>query len=335
MSDPRVEFGVNVNNRVPVLNPEEYPPWSMVELAREAEALGFDAVWVGDNFLARSRYECLTTLAVIAGATRRVKLGTAVLVGPLRHTLWLALTWASLDQLSGGRTILNLAVGGGVSEASEREVTREYAACGVPYRQRGRYLEDQIVVLRRLWTEEAVEHRSEFHVLDGVSLHPRPLQRPAPPIWLANNPQMYGVASPVVERMMRRVGRLADGWMTNAARPEQIRTFLAAIRAQAREAGRDPEAITPAYQMTLNINADRARARQEAVDYINRYYFTEYQEIGESYWHADPFGTPEQCAACIRGFIDAGVRSFSLRFASPDQVGQLRRFTESVLPALR
>lgn len=335
MPDRSIDFGVNVNNRVPVLNPVEYPPASMIELAREAEALGYDAVWVGDNFLARSRYECLTTLAVIAGATRRVRLGTAVLVGPLRHTLWLALGWASLDQLSGGRTILNLAVGGGVSEASEGEAMREYAACGVPYRKRGRYLEDQITVIRRLWTEDRVTHETEFHQFKDISLNPKPLRRPTPPIWLANNPQMYEVAAPVVDRMMRRVAYLADGWMTNAATPDQIRTFLDLIRAHARAAGRDPEVITPAYQMTLNVNPDRAHARREAVDYINRYYDTAFGEIGESFWRADPFGTPEECAACIREFIAAGIRSFSLRFASPDQVGQLRRFSELVLPALR
>jgi alkanesulfonate monooxygenase SsuD/methylene tetrahydromethanopterin reductase-like flavin-dependent oxidoreductase (luciferase family) len=331
-----VQFGVNVNTRVPILYPERYTAVDVVALAERVEALGYDGVWVGDNFFAKGRLESIATLAAIAGRTSRVTLGTSALILPLRNTVWFAISWATLDQLSGGRTIPNVCVGGGGAKLGGPLFAAEFEVAGVPYQRRGEVMDDQIRLLRHLWTQPGQPYRSEFHTVPALSVAPLPVQRPAPPIWITNNPQLVeGLERRVVERMLRRVARLADGWMTALATAEEFRALWDQIVAYAREAGRDPAALTPAYQMTLTVADSRAAAEAEALEYVNRYYGTAYTSIRDSMWGRDPFGTPADCVAAIRRLVDAGCRSLTLRFASRDQVGQVERFTAECLPALR
>lgn len=329
------EFGVNVNTRVPLLYPDSYPVAGMLELAEAAERLGFDSVWAGDNYFAKARHECIAVLSAIAARTRRVKLGTACLILPLRNTLWLAIGWATLDQISGGRTILNVCVGGGVKEAGGVHFTDEFRAAGVDHRKRGQLLADQIKLLRMLWTEEKVDCTSEFHDVQNVRLEPKPAQVPCPPIWISNNPQIFGVGSRQAEEMMKRVGTLADGWMSAVASPVEYRRYLTMVRDYAAKAGRDPMTIRAAYQMTLTLGRNRERARQEALEYVNRYYHTDFPSIEGSLWERDPFGTPEEVRDHILRMMEAGVETFCLRFASRDQRGQVELFSQEVLPALR
>ncbi|MBI4482797.1 MAG: LLM class flavin-dependent oxidoreductase [Acidobacteria bacterium] len=327
-------FGINLNTRAPLLYPEQFSSQRLLELAARAEELGYNSVWVGDNFLAKARLEAVTTLAAISAVTRRVRLGTASLIGPLRHTVWLAITWATLDQLAGGRTILSLCVGGGSAEHGGPGYTAQFDVAGVSYRERGTRLAEQVTLLRRLWTESEVTFRGRQHHLTQVTAAPRPYQRPCPPIWIANNPQVFDLSASVRERMMRRVGRLADGWMTCTATAGEFRQNWQQVQAFAHEAGRDTDRIVPAYQMTLNINPNPQRARSEALDFLNAYYGTSYGTVEEGSWHRDPFGSPQECVDKISALQEAGARTFILRFASPDQETQLQRFTEEVRPAI-
>ena len=331
----RIDFGVNVNTRCPVIYPEHYPAPRMVDLAEELERLGYDTVYAGDNYFSKPRLESTTTLAAIAGRTRRIKLATSALIAPLRNTVWLALGWSTIDLIANGRTILVACVGGGSAEAGGPEFTREFDVAGVPYAKRGAILEEQIEVLRRLWTEPRTTFKGQFHNLENIAFGPKPAQPGGPPIWIANNPQIFTLTSGLVERMLRRVGKVANGWQTCLATPEEYRGIYAQIQRYAKEAGRDPDAIVPSYQVLMNVNRDRAQARREALDFINRYYVTTYKSVEESMWERDPFGSPDDCIKKLRGIIDAGCRSFSFRFASPDQFEQVDRFTKEVLPALK
>ncbi|MBI3090778.1 MAG: LLM class flavin-dependent oxidoreductase [Candidatus Tectomicrobia bacterium] len=335
MSADRVHLGINVNNRVPVIFPQDYPPPRMLELAERAEALGYDYVFAGDNFFGTARYESLTTLAAIAARTRRVKLGTAILIATLRHTVWLALHWATIDQLSEGRTILNMAVGAASPEYEGGENEKEFAVAGVEKKTRGALLEEQVAVLRGLWTQERFTYHGKFHHLDAVPAGLRPRQVPCPPIWLANNPQIYAVGSKLRERMLRRVGRLADGWMTCTATQEEYRELWQAVRAYAAEYGRDPEALEPAYQMTVNVNPDRRQARAEALEYLNAYYVSSLKDLSDSFWRRDPFGSPQEIIDRVGGLVEAGCRHFIVRFASRHQFQQLDLFTQHVFERVR
>jgi alkanesulfonate monooxygenase len=331
-----VQYGVNVNTRVPILYPDHYSAADVVALAERVEALGYDGVWVGDNFFAKGRLESIGTLSAIASRTSRVTLGTSALILPLRNTVWFAISWATLDQLSGGRTIPNVCVGGGGARLGGPLFAAEFEVAGVPYHRRGDVMDEQITLLRHLWTQPGQPYRGEFHTVPALSVSPLPVQRPTPPIWITNNPQLVeGLERRVRERMLRRVARLADGWMTALATADEFRGLWGQIVAHARELGRDPATLTPAYQMTLTVAGSRAAAEAEALEYVNRYYGTAYTSIRDSMWGRDPFGTAEDCVAAIRQLIRAGVRSLTLRFASRDQVGQVERFTAECLPALR
>jgi alkanesulfonate monooxygenase len=335
MSARRLRFGLNLNNRAPLIYPGVVQPLDLVGLAREAERLGLDSIWVGDNLFSRYRFEAITTLAAVAVTTERVRLGTATLIAPLRQTIWLAIAWATLDQLAGGRTILTMSVGGGMNEEGSRVTKAEYELVGKPYERRGQILEEQLEVLRRLWSGDPVTYGGEFHRFDGFRLELLPAQRPAPPLWVANNPHFYGLPERVVARMLGRVARLADGWMTNAMRPEELRAMRDRIRNVAQAEGRDPDTIATAYQMTLAIGDDRADAERHALEYIGRYYNARLESLRDSPWgRTDPFGPPESCAAAIRALGDAGVGTFILRFAAADQAGQLERFVRDVRPRL-
>ncbi len=335
MAKANIDFGVNVNTRCAVIYPDRYSAAQLVNLAVLVEQLGYDTVYVGDNFFSKPRLESTTTLAAIASRTKRVKLATSALISPLRNTVWLALQWATVDQISNGRTVLVICVGGGSAEAGGPEFIREFEVAGVAYNKRGAIMEEQIEVLRKLWTEPVTTFTGQFHNLDQVALGPKPAQRPCPPIWIANNPQIFPLDSRIVERMLRRVATASDGWQTCLATPDEYRTMLERIWLYAEEAGREPQAITPSYQVLMNVNRDRKQARREALEFMNRYYVTTFGSIEESMWERDPFGTPDECIEKLRGIIDAGCRSFSFRFASPDQFEQVERFTKEVLPALK
>lgn len=335
MGHRSITFGINVNTRCSVIYPDVYPPTKLLEMAERVEALGYDTVVVGDNYFSKPRLEATTTLAAIAARTARVKLATSALISPLRNTVWLALQWATADLFSGGRTVLVVCVGGGSAEAGGPGFTREFDVAGVPYKRRGALMEEQIRVLRALWSDGPTTFHGEFHELEGITADPRPVQRPAPPIWIANNPQIFPLDSNIVVRMLRRVATMADGWQTCLATPQEYVAMLEQIRSYAAEAGRDPGSITPSYQVTLNVSDDRETARREALDFINRYYGTAYGSVEESMWERDPFGSPEEVTEKVGGILDAGCRDISVRFASHDQFGQLERFTEQVLPALR
>jgi alkanesulfonate monooxygenase SsuD/methylene tetrahydromethanopterin reductase-like flavin-dependent oxidoreductase (luciferase family) len=327
-----VHIGINVNTRVPLLYPAAYSEQALLALADTVEAEGYDSVWVGDSMFQKSRLEALTTLGALAARTSRVRLGTAALIAPLRHTVWLALSWATLDRLAGGRTILGLCVG---TERPQPGITGEFEAAGSALNRRGEQFTEQLVLLRQLWSAERVDYHGAHHSLSGVHSDLRPLQHPAPPLWIASNPHVGNLSPRLRTRMAQRVVAHADGWMTCTASAEEYQHCWAEIQEQARTAGRDAATLTPAYQMLCHIDNNRARARAIGVEFINRYYHSTYHAVDDARWGQDPYGTAEDCVAALRALAAAGCTYFIVRFAATDQREQLRRFTMDVLPAMR
>ncbi len=228
----------------------------LLALAERAEGLGFDSVWVGDSVLARPRHDPLTLLAAVAARTRRVEIGTAVLLPALRNPVLLAHQVATLDRISAGRLIL------GVGSASDvANIREEFEACGVPWEKRlGRMMEG-IRLCRALWRGEPVEHDGLWRVR-GATLGPTPHRPGGPPIWAAG-------ASP---NAIARIGRHLDGWFPNGHRPEAYAPTLAAMRDAALAAGRPAEAVTGAAYLTLAIEADAARAEARLDRFLAGYY---------------------------------------------------------------
>ena len=169
MTDRPPRFGVNLNNREPLIAPD-YTLSDLLSLAERAESLGFDSVWVGDSLFSKPRWEPITLLSAISQRTSRVKLGTACMVSGTRDPLYLALEWATLDQLSNGRTILGTGMGN-----PEDGVRREYAAVGLDFEQRARIFEEGLAVLRELWTTGETSSRAS--TMPSTTSHSSPAPR--------------------------------------------------------------------------------------------------------------------------------------------------------------
>jgi alkanesulfonate monooxygenase SsuD/methylene tetrahydromethanopterin reductase-like flavin-dependent oxidoreductase (luciferase family) len=330
-------FGVNLNNREPLIAPD-YDLGMLLDLSEVVEASGFDSVWVGDSLFSKPRYEPIALLAAISQRTSRVKLGTACMVSSTRNPLYLALEWATLDQISGGRTILGTGMGN-----PEEGVRREFEALGLDYVRRGSIFEEGLAVLRELWTTGSVTFQGRYFDFDEVAFYSgtemaplMPLQSP-PPIWVVSNPRLRGDAEDHVilrrlEVATRRILRYGDGWMTccRAQHPEELVDQLDWLRRSAERYEAEFERLVVSYQVTMNIGDSEEEARAAFGDYISKYYPELSQAMDLSDW--GPVGTPEQIADWIRAFADAGVHHFICRFGAIDQFGQVERFAREVLP---
>ena len=172
---PRIGYLLPTRESVMEGHPAAAP---LLALAERAEALGYDSVWVGDSLLARPRHEPITLLAGVAGRTKRVALGTAVLLPALRNPVVLAHQVATLDQVAEGRVILGVGIATDVPNIRD-----EFEAAGVPFDKRvGRMLEG-LRLCRALWTGEPVDWQGRWTVKHGT-LGPMPHRPGGPPIWI-------------------------------------------------------------------------------------------------------------------------------------------------------
>ena len=331
MSRMRAKFGLSLSNRAVLFE------WTAMEdllkAAQTAEESGFfHGVWVGDNFLSKPRIDSIVALSAIAARTQRVKLGTICMASfPLRHPVPLAIQWASLDVLSGGRTILGVCSGG--SDRLGPAYASELDAMGVASNERVGRLIEGIAILRRLWSERSVTHQGKYYSFADVKLLPKPVQSPLP-IFIALNPEEGQVDDAVVDRLMRRVGRHGDGWQTDATSPEAFRKRFDLIRHHAAQGGRDPSKLESCLHLMVNINEDRHKALAEAEEFFSLYYGagTISRENAEL-WVAH--GPPQAVAEKIESYIDAGCTMPVLRFASRNLAAQLERCISEVMPAFQ
>ncbi len=302
----------------------------LMALAREAEASGvFDALFVGDNLLAKPRLESVTLLSALAAVTRKVRLGTACMASfPLRNPIVLAAQWAALDNLSEGRALLVACIGGGGGHGVVGEFANEYRAFGIPTGERVGRLIEGIEVLRVLWSQDPATFHGKFFNFDRIAVRPAPIQQP-PPIWIANNPHAFQTKASVYKRVTERTGRLADGWMTTMATPEQFRSGWDAVREAAAAHGRDPAQMESCLYYNVHLG-EPGPAFAESKRFLDEYYNADFDRDFVEMWTA--FGSPAQCAEKINEFREAGVNLLSVRFAAYDQMAQLRRFIHEVVP---
>ncbi len=258
---------------------------AVVEIAQQAEALGYDSIWTTDHVMVQKGQEipyghileALTTLSYLAALTQRVRLGTSVIVFPQRNPVLVAKEAATLDQLSGGRLILGL--GAGWNE-------REFASLGVDFHDRGRRLDEYIGVLRELWTASEPRFEGRYVAFSDILFSPRPMQPNGPPIWL-------GGGSPAA---LRRAARLCDAWhpvgigvarfadgMRRIAELANGRQVVGSLRINTAIGRTLPEVRTASGQVqeTLSGSVDEVVAR-----------IKEYQAAGLSYL-VTQFGTSD------------------------------------------
>src|SRR5262245_25762819 len=321
-------FGLSLPNRGVLFGATSVD--ELLALSVEAEDSGaFDSIWVGDSLFAKPLLESLALLSAIAARTRRARLGTCCLsTFPLRNPIFLASQWAALDLVSHGRMILGACIGGSLPR---EKAEAEFAPFDVKLADRGPRLEEGIAILRRLWTEDHVTHEGRFYRFRDLTLEPKPVQKPAPPIWIATNPKPELARPHIIDRALRRVGLMADGWMTDNTPVARFRDRWDSIRRVAQEAGRPTETMESALHLMVNVNDDRSAAFEESVKFLHTYYSPAMTREYVDSWLA--YGPPAAVVAKIRGYVDAGCTTPILRFASWDQKGQLTRALAEVMPA--
>ena len=268
----------------------------LLELAERAEALGYDSVWVGDSLLARPRHEPVTLLAGVAARTRRVNLGTAVLLPALRNPVLLAHQAATLDRLAEGRLILGVGIAADVDNVRD-----EFEAAGVPFEGRvGRMLEG-LRLCRSLWSGEAIDWEGRWRVKQGI-LGPTPHRPGGPPIW-------GGGSAPA---SLARAARHFDGWFPTgpdaAGWGKQWRKVLELASA----AGRAHDEVTGAVYLTLAIEEDEAAGNARIDAYLEQYYGAPAALLRAR--QACFAGSADAAAEWLAGYADAGASHLVLRF---------------------
>ena len=284
------------------------------ETVRRIEALGFDAVFTGDHVSFHNPlYESLTLLASYAPLTSRLRLGTCVYLLALRHAAIAAKVTATLDVLSGGRLIFGVGVGG--------ENPREFELCGVPHAERGARVSEAIDAVRALWRDTPATFRGRFTRFEGVSIDPKPVQQPGPPIWIGGRS----------DAALARAGRQGDGWVSYVVQPERFAESLGKVRAAAEAAGRTLERFEAAHLAFVTLGRDWESAKAVWTRVLTKRYAQDFEPLARKY---GIIGTPEQCAEQVARFRDAGCTYVLLNpiCDAKDEREQIERFAADVVP---
>ena len=308
-------FGLAIKNFV---GPAESPDIDALYVyAQRAEALGFESLWAWDHVILGVEpsfpiLDAVGTLTAIAARTSRIKLGTGVLVLPLRNPTVAAKALGTLDVISKGRLILGVAAGW---------YAREFDAVGVPFKRRGRLFERNLDILTRLWTEDRVTLQVDEHNLREAVMRPRPFQTPRPPILIGG----------YVDAVLKRVATSGDGWLTYFYTPESYRRSWEKIAGFAREAGRDPKTLSGTNQLAIYVGASRAATEAP----MRRWLETEWDVAAwsESTIEHAIRGSAHECVEQLRAHVESGVDRLVLipyRY-EPEQVELIAR---DVLPRL-
>ena len=285
----------------------------ILKLGDKAEEVGLDSVWIGDSLLAKPRHEPLSLIAAIAGRTKRIQMGTAILLPMLRNPVLLAHQAATIDQISHGRLIL------GVGTARDVPAIRnEFTAAGVPFEKRIGTMLEGMRLCRALWAGGPVDWEGRWTV-KGAELAPEPFTAGGPVIWSGGG----------VPDALKRAGRYFNGWFPSGAGNGKLwGESWAQVKAHATEAGRDPAAIVGAAYVTVSIQDDLARANAELDHYLESYYNLPAEQIrSQQYCFA---GDQSAATDWVCEFVQGGASHMCLRFTGSNDERQME-----ILAALR
>lgn len=261
----------------------------VIASAKLAEDLGLDGVLTGDHVTFYGfGFDGMQTLTAVAGATDRITLKTGVYLLPLRHPVPVALQAAALDQLSLGRFVFGVGIGG--------EDPHEFTSCGVDPHTRGARCNEALQILRRLWTEDKVTFAGKHFQLDEVTLYPKPL---------GHLPVFIGGRS---DAALRRAGRYGDGYTGIWQSLDRFRQLQEVIAEAAIAAGRDPAAIELGMQFWMAVDDDREKAKQ----FVSRGMESTYRLPFERFERYTPFGSAREVAEFVAPFVEAGAKHLNL-----------------------
>jgi len=298
-------IGLCFVNPAPLTKPE-----NVVNFAKKCEAMGLHSIWTIDR-IAYDNLEPLILLAAVAGATQKIRIGTSVLLPGLRHPALLAKIVATLDFISNGR--LTIGVGFGSRE-------NDFTAVEVPFEGRGSRAVECIQLMKRLWTEEKVTHKGRFFNVQNLTLGPRPIQQPHPPIFTGGS----------AEIALKRAGTWANGFICGSSAIPEFPTTWEKIAEYARAAGRNPNEIEKAGLTFMVINENTAKAIETLNSYVMRYYGRLRGDVAST----SLVGSATAVADRIEAFLSRGLDTLIIGLADPNPK-QLDLFGEKVLPNLK
>ncbi len=305
---PTLKFGIYLPN----VGWEDVPSSEeMKAFAADAEASGFDSVWVEDRLLhpGIDILEAVTTLSFVASCTSQVQLGTSVLLFNLRNPIPLAKSLSTLNHLSDGRLVVGASLGG-------RPL--EYEASGIPTRTRVSRFVNTVETLRSFWGQSEAEGTSIPSTL-AESMTPRPKGRPIP-ILIGGR----------VEAALKRAARIGNGWLASSTTtPETFQRNWEIVTSHAADLGRDPAALVPAKFCYIDVDDSEERALERLQSRLPRYYGAPYDAANLAL-----YGPPAKCIEGAMRLLDAGVRTLIFATVTSDRA-QLHRIAEDIIPALR
>lgn len=309
-------FGIAIRNFMAY--PELPDTRALVEYGVRMEQLGFDSLWAWDHILLGVDphfpiIDSLTLLTAIAARTDRIKLGTGVLVLPLRNPVVLAKQASSMDLLSGGRLILGVASGW---------YKREFDAVGVPFEKRGRVMDENLEILKRFWTEDKVDGEYGQHSIRGGVMFPKPAQTPRPPLLVGG----------YVDRVLRRAAVNGDGWLTYFYRPDSFAKSWAKVRAFAEEADKDPDSLLNAAQLPIRIGDSRADVEAGMMEWLGTEW--DYAAWSESTKDSAILGSVDECIEQLSEHIAAGVQKL-IFVPYRYEMDQIETIAREIVPRLR
>ena len=333
----KISFGNRVPNSGPLASPA-----SIIRVAKETEALGFDSVWVHDHLTWTAEihrthissgsdqaleshadpdfFEAMTTMAFLAGIVTKARIGMACLVVPCRNPIVAAKQVASLDVLTGGRLDLGVGIGSPATIHS-----REYEVLGVDRRQRGKICDDYIGAMKAIWTTNPSSYEGCFVSFKDAEIFPKPRQKPHPPLWVGG----------WTEAAMARTARLGDGWLPAWLKPKDIAACFGKVKEMARQNGRDAEKIELGIEVYVSIDDDSRRAQENAMGTFQASRGTYERDMTiEFLQQVSLIGSPQEIRDQVAAYREAGVTHFELKFIYPtiDRLSAMMRFfSEEIL----
>jgi probable F420-dependent oxidoreductase len=297
-------------------------PWmpKIDEMARFIEAVdqaGFDSVWVGDHLsMPLPFFDPFLMIAQAAVVSRRLTFGTGVYLLPLRSPGPAAKQAATLDHLTEGRFIFGVGIGG--------EFPKEYEVAGVPIGERGARLSEGIQAMRALWSGMPASFSGKHYRFENVLMTPPPRQPGGPPIWGG------GRSDPA----LRRIGRLADGYLSYVVTPTMYAEAMGKISAAADQAGRKVISFGTGHLLFARVDDDYDSALDIATESLSKRYAMDFRRAAERY---AALGSPDQVAEKVADFYNAGVRHVSVDLVGPyeKRMQQIEWFAGEVIPRLR
>jgi len=289
----------------------------LIEYGVRMEELGFESVWVWDHILLGVDphfpiIDALSLLTAVAARTSRIKLGTGVLVLPLRNPLILAKQLSSMDQISQGRLVLGMASGW---------YKHEFNAVGIDFHKRGKIMDQNLEILNRLWTEDEVTGSYPPHEMKRAVMFPHPYQKPRPQILIGG----------YVDSVLKRAALRGDGWLTYFYTAQSFAEDWAKVRRFAEEGGKDPDTLTSANQVPI-IVGERSKAEAEMMEWLNTEW--DFASWSKSSRDSAIIGTVDECVEQLQTHVATGIdRIIFVPYRYRDD--QVDLIAEEILPKLK